>query len=83
MRRRLPHQLWQLGDVGGDAPGFLFGQRISCGSASQSLIVIDKRERLPPLILHDEAGADFLEIPRRREAVSAIDWNGFEVQNDQ
>ncbi len=38
-RRRLPQQLRQLGDVGGDAPRFVAGELINRRSASRLLLV--------------------------------------------
>ena len=55
MDPRLPQQLRQLGDVGGDAPGVVAGEEVRRRAASRLLFEnrrkrvfeIDVRERLP------------------------------------
>ena len=49
----IAHPTWQLGDVGGDAPGFIcLSRRASAGL----VLEIDVRERLPAGVADDEAG---------------------------
>jgi hypothetical protein len=55
-RLRPPQQLRQLGDVGGDALRFVACQQVRRRSATGLILEVDVRQRLPVVILPDEAG---------------------------
>jgi hypothetical protein len=63
-----PQQLRQLGDVDGDAPGFVAGQQLACRAPPRFILAIDKGECLPIVIAHDEAGGRF---PRRSKVAGS------------
>ena len=67
-RWRPPQQLRLLGDVGSDASGLVFGQEVRRRAAAGLVLVLDVRERLSALRLHDEASVVILDGPGRREA---------------
>ena len=68
-------QLRQLGDVGGDAPGFVLGHEIGRRSAPGLLLVVHIRKRIPVAILHDEASVIVIfNRPGRREAAGILAW---------
>ena len=62
-------RLRQLGDVGGDAPGFIAPQQVRRRASAGLVLEIDVRERLHAGDAEDEAGVvRFVDRPRRREA---------------
>jgi hypothetical protein len=67
-RLRPPHQLRQLCDVDGDPPRLIAGEGGSPPRAGRVVLVLDVRERLSALGLHDEASAVILDGPGRQEA---------------
>jgi hypothetical protein len=58
----------QLSYVRRDPPRFVFGQQLCRRSPPRLILEIDIRERLTVSVAHDEAGVQFLDSPRRREA---------------
>jgi hypothetical protein len=74
---RPTQQLRQLGDVGGDPPGFIAGHKIGRRSPARLLLVLDIRERVAVLVLHDEAGIVVVfDYPGWREAAGMIGHDG-------
>ena len=72
MDPRLPQQLRQLGDVGGDAPGLVAGEQLGRCAAARLLLEIDVGERLPVGVADDEAppmqlGVGLVDGPGRRK----------------
>jgi hypothetical protein len=65
---RLAQQLWQLGDIGGDAPGLVAGEQLGRRSTTRLLLEIHVGERLPVGVADDETGVRLFGDPRRREA---------------
>jgi len=63
-----PQPLRQLGYIGSDAPGLVPREQMRRRAPARLLLEIDIRERLPGMILHDEAGIGLLDGPGRREA---------------
>jgi hypothetical protein len=61
-------QLRQLGDVGGDAPGFVAGEEVRRCATAGLVLEIDVGERLPVVIADDDAGVGLLGRPGRRAA---------------
>jgi hypothetical protein len=47
LAHRRPQQLWQLGDVGDDAPGLVAGEQPGRRSTARLVLEIDVGERLP------------------------------------
>ena len=63
MDPRLPQQLRQLGDVGGDAPGLVAGEQMSRRAPSRLLLEVDVGERLPVGVADDEARPVQPDVP--------------------
>ena len=57
----------QLGDVGGDAPGFVAREQPGSRPSARFILEIDVSER-PVGVADDEAGVGLLDGPGRREA---------------
>ena len=63
-------QLRQLGDFGGDAPGLIAGQKLSCRTATRLVRAIDIGQCLPVAVADDEAGVGLFNAPRLWKAAS-------------
>jgi hypothetical protein len=63
----LPQQLRQLGDVGGDAPGFVAGEELGRCAPARLILEVDVGERLP-LWSRKLAAAGGRRSPRRTRA---------------
>jgi hypothetical protein len=62
-------QFRQLGDVGGDAAGFVLGEQIGGSAASRLFLKIDVGQCMPVLVADAEAGiVGLFDSPRWREA---------------
>jgi hypothetical protein len=62
----------QLGDVGGDPPCFVHGDRLGRVGIGAGLAPIDICKRLPVRVLHYVAAINSLYPPRRRKATVAL-----------
>ena len=63
-------QLRQLGDVNGYAPCLVPRHQIRSRPASRLIFVISVSERVPVVVLHNEARAVVIDRPRWREAAT-------------
>jgi hypothetical protein len=66
----LAQQLRQLGDIGGDAPRLVTGEQLARRPATGLILAIDKCQRLPVGVAHNEARGGFLDCQRRGEVAS-------------
>ena len=69
---RLVQQLRQLRDVRGDAPRLVARHQSRCRSPARLILEIDIRQRVPGVVLHDEAISSTIHGGgKRRDVISA------------